>query len=154
MSLKEEAERNAALKATLSSLLAPTAEEVVVESESQKKAASAMKVIDMQEKELGISQKVARAETMIKHLQAEIKEDTNALKTVQSEIDKEKSKGKAVWETVGISTVTYRDPFHTGLSKRTPTGARPAHAGHASPPLARLDHSAERVCSSPYTHTV
>ena len=148
MSLKEETERNAALKATLASLLAPTAEEVVVESESQKKAASAMKVIDMQEKELEISQKVARAETMIKHLQAEIKEDTNALKTVQSEIDKEKSKGKAVWETVGISTVTYRDPFHTGLSKRTPTGARPAHAARASPPLDRLDHSAERVCSS------
>ena len=50
--------------------------------------------------------------------------ENQEMKQVQEEIDKERSSGKAVWETVGIQTVSYRDPFHTGLSKRTPTGAR------------------------------
>ena len=53
------------------------------------------------------------------------------MKKVQEEIDVERSSGKAVWETVGIGTVPYRDPFHTGLSKRTPTGATPPHPSRA-----------------------
>ena len=76
----------------------------------------------MQEKELGLKQETEKEELMVKQLQATIKEKQNALKKVQTEIDKERSSGKSVWETVGISTVSYRDPFHTGLSKRTPTG--------------------------------
>ena len=83
---------------------------------------TALKIIDMQEKEFELQQKVAKREMEIAHLQGEIKENTGALKQVQEEIEKERSSGKAVWEIVGISTVTYRDPFHTGLSKRTPTG--------------------------------
>ena len=80
----------------------------------------------MQEKELSLKQKVEQQELTIKQVQQTVKENQQALKAVQAEIDKERSSGKSVWETVGISTVPYRDPFHTGLSKRTPTGARRA----------------------------
>ena len=41
---------------------------------------------------------------------------------VVGEIDAIRNSGKAVWETVGWATHAYHDPFHTGLSKRTPTG--------------------------------
>jgi hypothetical protein len=87
----------------------------------------------MQKSELELKQRVDQQELMKKQLEATIKEDQMALKAIQTDIDKERSSGKAVWETVGISTVSYRDPFHTGLSKRTPTGAcmpcgRSAHA--------------------------
>jgi len=124
MSLEEELARNASLKATLARMKAPADEEVVVESEAQKKAKIALKIIDLQEGETDLIQKVKAAELKMKHLEAEVKEHKGALKTVQGEIEKERSSGKAVWETCGISTVTYRDPFHTGLSKRTPTGAQ------------------------------
>ena len=50
--LKEELERNAALKATLAKIMAPAEAVEVVVSESQKKAASALLVIDMQEREV------------------------------------------------------------------------------------------------------
>ena len=120
--LEEELSRNAALKATLAKLKQLADAEEVTETETQKKARVAFKIIDLQEKELGLKQESEKEELMVKQLQATIKEKQNALKKVQTEIDKERSSGKSVWETVGISTVSYRDPFHTGLSKRTPTG--------------------------------
>lgn len=120
--LEEELARNAALKATLAKLKQPADAEEAVESEVQKKAKTAFKIIDLQEKELILKQETEREELQVKQLQATIKEKQAALKKVQTEIDQERSAGKAVWETVGISTVSYRDPFHTGLSKRTPTG--------------------------------
>ena len=141
--MQSEMERNAALKATLSKLKTPAEEAVATQSEAQKKAVSALKIIDMQEKELAYNQKIQDAELKIKHLQAEIKEDQTAMKQVQEEIDKERSSGKAVWETVGIQTVPYRDPFHTGLSKRTPTGAR---RPRASPRHAACHPSRPRTC--------
>jgi hypothetical protein len=120
--LEEELSRNAALKATLAKLKQPADAEEVTETETQKKARVAFKIIDLQEKELKLKQDTEKEELMVKQLNATIKEKQNALKKVQTEIDQERSSGKAVWETVGISTVSYRDPFHTGLSKRTPTG--------------------------------
>ena len=120
--LEEELSRNAALKATLAKLKQPADAEEVTETETQKKARVAFKIIDLQEKELHLKQASEKEELMVKQLNATIKEKQNALKKVQTEIDQERSSGKAVWETVGISTVSYRDPFHTGLSKRTPTG--------------------------------
>ena len=120
--MEEELARNAALRATLSKLAMPKDEEAVVESEAQKKAKVAMRVIDLQETVIGLKQAVEHEELQVKQLQQTIKEKQTKLKTVQGDIDKERNAGKAVWETVGISTVSYRDPFHTGLSKRTPTG--------------------------------
>lgn len=114
---------NAQLKATLASLKAPKAETYVEPSEAQKKAVIAGKIIDMQEEEMKQKQKIDRAELKVKQLQEEIKEDKSKQKKIQEDIEKERASGKCVWETVGIQTVTYRDPFHTGLSKRTPTGA-------------------------------
>ena len=120
--------RNAALKATLQNLKTPGAVTEVGQTETQKKAATALKIIDMSETELNLKQAIDKEELMVKQLHATIKEKNDALKKVQTDIDKERSSGKAVWETVGISTVSYRDPFHTGLSKRTPTGARARNA--------------------------
>lgn len=133
MSMDEEMARNAALRATLSKLKAPAEEAVVEMSAAQIKAVSALKVIDMQETEMGMLQKIKEKEMRIKHLQEEIKAEDGALKQCQGEIEKERSSGKAVWEMVGISTVSYRDPFHTGLSKRTPTGAPPAQNEPTAP---------------------
>ena len=121
--MDEEMSRNAALKVTLQKLKAPAAVAETGQTETQKKAATALKIIDMSEEELNLKQAIDTEELQVQQLQATIKEKNQALKKVQTDIDKERSSGKSVWETVGISTVSYRDPFHTGLSKRTPTGA-------------------------------
>ena len=131
--------RNAALKATISKLKAPADAMETGPTETQKKAATALKIIDMTEAELNLKQSIEQEELQVQQLQATIKEKNQALKKVQTDIDKERSSGKAVWETVGISTVSYRDPFHTGLSKRTPTGA------HAVPSLCLSTSRAPRA---------
>ena len=69
-----------------------------------------------------LREKIEQQELAVKQINQTLKEDNQALKKLQGEIDKERSSGKSVWETVGISTIQYKDPFHTGLSKRTPTG--------------------------------
>ena len=143
--LAAEMERNAALKATLAKLNAPAPTEVVEQTETQKKAASALRVIDMTESELKLKQAIEQGELQMKQLEQVLKEKKQDLKAVQTEIDKERSSGKAVWETVGISTVTYRDPFHTGLSKRTPTGARTLARGRPS------NHAAHPTATAPLT---
>ena len=120
--LASETERNARLKAALASLSAPMSEAASTMTAAQIKAASQLKVVDLQEKQFALTQEVEKAELSIKHLQTKLKEDQESLKNVGHSIDQERNSGKAVWETVGIQTVTYRDPFHTGLSKRTPTG--------------------------------
>ena len=114
---------NQSLKATLASLKAgaPTEDNAQV-PESAVKAATAMRIIALQEKEFELKQKVEQQELAHKQILQTIKEDKAALKKLTGEIEKEKSSGKDVWQTVGISTISYRDPFHTGLSKRTPTG--------------------------------
>jgi len=120
--LEEARDRNASLKATLTTLKAPLAEEAPVVSATQEKAQQALKIIALQEKELAAKQKLEVQELQLKQLQGMMKETTEDLKAVTTEITKERSSGKSVWESTGISTVSYRDPFHTGLSKRTPTG--------------------------------
>jgi len=119
---EEEKMRNDALKATLAKLKAPATAEPERLSDVQLKASSKLKVIDLQEKELKAKQKVEQQELQLAQLQAIVKDSKADLKAISTEIDKERSSGQAVWETCGISTVSYRDPFHTGLSKRTPTG--------------------------------
>ena len=151
--LAEEQARNESLRATLSKLKAPVEAEVVTQSESQIKAASKLKIIDMQETEHALLQQIEKRDMLIKHLQAEIKESTDELKTVQTEIEKERSSGKAVWETVGISTVSYRDPFHTGLSKRTPTGTRAERASPRTPSLAGISRG-ERHRPAPHPRRI
>lgn len=125
--LEEQRDRNASLRATLQALKAPAPEETTVVSATQAKAQQAFKVIALQERELAAKQKLETQELQLKQLQSKMKESTEDLKAVTTEITKERQSGMSVWEQTGISTVSYRDPFHTGLSKRTPTGAR-AHS--------------------------
>ena len=121
--IAEEAARNESLKAALASLKGgPAAGAPAGVPESAAKAAVAMRIIALSEKELEMKQKIEQQELAVKQINQTLKEDNQALKKLQGEIDKERSSGKSVWETVGISTIQYKDPFHTGLSKRTPTG--------------------------------
>ena len=120
--IEEETMRSESLKATLAML--KKGEAVVEEEETpaQTKAKMAMKIIDLQEKQFKLEQSMAKKEMDKKHLDMMLKEEDNELKKVNELIEEERSKGKAVWETVGIKTIPYRDPFHTGLMKRMPTG--------------------------------
>ena len=61
-------------------------------------------------------------ELAIKQLQQELMEDREDMRQVQHKIEDARNIGKSSWEITGINTIPYRDPFHTGLSKRTPTG--------------------------------
>jgi len=120
--LEEEKARNDALKSALATLKAPKGAASEGPSAAQVKAATAFTIIDLQEKQHKIQQQVETAELRKKHIELEMKEAQEKLKACGEDIDKIRSSGKAAWEQVGIKTVPYRDPFHTGLSKRTPTG--------------------------------
>jgi hypothetical protein len=112
--------KNEALKATLKALTAPPAAPV---AESTKKAESKLKIIALQEKTFAEQQEIERLELEAKQLLARAKEHSRKKKDIEKEIDIVRNADKPVWETVGMQTITYRDPFHTGVSKRTPTGA-------------------------------
>lgn len=49
-------------------------------------------------------------------------EDREDMRQIQHKIEDTRNVGKSSWELTGFNTIPYRDPFHTGLSKRTPTG--------------------------------
>lgn len=119
--LAKEKERNEVLRATLSTInspVLPTAQTGAAHSKAQKK----IEMLAMQAKEEELKQKVERKELAVQHLLQQMKEDKEDLKKLSEEMDAVRNSGKAVWETVGFSTHPYHDPFHTGLSKRTPTG--------------------------------
>ena len=116
--------KNAALKATIASLKgsdagAPAA---ASESEVQKKAKIKMEMIANQEVIFRMQQTIDTLEMEAKHKMEEAKDLRAKMKTVEADVDALRNSGAAVWESTGISTITYRDPFHTGVSKRTPTG--------------------------------
>ena len=113
-----------ALKATLTGLKAPTSDADATDSEVQKKAKIKMKIIAKQEEEHNLLQQIERDELEIKHLNEKTRDMKAKMKDLQEEMDNLRNSGAAVWETTGMSTISYRDPFHTGLSKRTPTGMR------------------------------
>ena len=121
--LAYEKERNAMLKATLSGMMA--SEKAAAPSPVPASVINANKnlaVINLQEQEATLKHKIEQKELAVQHLLAAIKEDKEDQKKVVGEMDAIRNSGKAVWETVGWATHAYHDPFHTGLSKRTPTG--------------------------------
>ena len=120
--LAQERAKNEALKATLSGLQAPASSTRESESEVQKKAKIKMKIISKQEEEHNLKQQIDRNELEMKHLAEKTKDLKTKMKDIQGEIDALRNSGAAVWESTGRGTITYIDPFHTGLSKRTPTG--------------------------------
>ena len=131
--------KNEALRATLMALKAPPAAPV---AESTKKAESKLKIIALQEKTFAEQQEIERLELEAKQLLARAKEHSRKKKDIEKEIDVVRNADKPVWETVGMQTITYRDPFHTGVSKRTPTGACSS----------LLSCCAPRVCGPPSVH--
>ena len=133
--------KNEALRATLMALKAPPAAPV---PESTKKAESKLKIIALQEKTFAEQQEIERLELEAKQLLARAKEHSRKKKDIEKEIDVVRNADKPVWETVGMQTITYRDPFHTGVSKRTPNGAGPS----------LLSCCAPRVCGPPSVHTL
>uniref|UniRef100_A0A7S4B8H3 Uncharacterized protein n=1 Tax=Chrysotila carterae TaxID=13221 RepID=A0A7S4B8H3_CHRCT len=78
--------------------------------------------IDLQKDELELKQSIERKLLQIKNLQQEVSEEREALRKVQKQMEDARNTNRVSWDQTGISTVEYRDPFHTGLSKRTPTG--------------------------------
>ena len=134
MSIAEEKAKNESLKATLAALKAPKGEAPTGPTEAQKKAALKLKIIEKEKQVFQLQQKIDKNNMEISHLQGETKSLSSKLQDVQSEIEHMRNAGKAVWETVGFQTIEYKDPYHTGLSKRTPTGER-GPAGAISCPV-------------------
>ena len=124
LAFEEELARNDSLRATLTALKQPAVSGGAVKSESQKKAEQKLKIIEMQKKSFDLQQLIEQKEMQAKHLLSEAKELSMKKKDIDTEADQLRNAGKPVWETVGFQTVPYKDPFHTGLMKRTPTGAR------------------------------
>ena len=56
------------------------------------------------------------------HLQQEIGELRNEQRLNAQAMDGARNMGNDSWASVGPGTIPYRDPYHSGLSKRTPTG--------------------------------
>eukprot|EP00966_Prymnesium_polylepis_P113299 2620022-Prymnesium_polylepis.1 len=133
--LAKEMARNEALRAKLTELKPAAA--TSVGSGAAVKAQKKMEVLGMQKNEEGLKQKIEKKELQVQHLLHQMKEDKEDLKKLNEEMDAVRNSGKAVWETVGFLTHPYHDPFHTGLSKRTPTGASRGRAvrtpRHAAP---------------------
>ena len=136
--LASEQQRNEALKATLAGLKSSAgASKAPVQSDAQKKAAMKMKIIDKEKDVFQLKQKIEKNNLQAAHLAQETKNLQSKLRDVQTEIDQMRSEGVPVWESVGINTVPYKDPFHTGLSKRTPTGATWSRTAPRVPASAR-----------------
>ena len=112
--------KNAELKAQLATLKGGASEPAA----SSKSAATKGKLaaIDLMKDELSLQQKIEQKELMMKQLHSELSESKADLQAVRANIDAARNSGQAVWESIGPETISYRDPFHTGLSKRTPTG--------------------------------
>ena len=72
--------------------------------------------------ELELKQMMEQKELTVKRLQEEIKAHKLEMRAVGEAIQEAKSVGQPPWEVTGYKTVPYKDSFHTGLMKRTPTG--------------------------------
>ena len=160
--LAAEVERNKELKATLASLNGTAAVDSKaastqaqlqineVRTAAPRARAHAVptcrRTAQLKRKELAISQSIAKKDLQIKNLEAEQKNNKEDLARVRMQIDEIKNAGKPPWDQVGYGCIPYRDPFHTGLPKRTPTGA-PARrvARRSNLPSGRLSLSC--VCA-------
>ena len=115
--------KNADLKAAYAALKKGESTATAVVPESQLKADSKLKIIGIQEKTFELKQELDTLEMQKAHIAQQIKEKQMKLKDREKEIDDIRNKDAAVWDKTGFDTIVYKDPFHTGLSKRTPTGA-------------------------------
>lgn len=102
---------------------------------------SAQKAAAKEKEALQLQLKIEENNMKAEALAQETKKLQSEMRAIQGDIDTMRNDGVPAWEQVGISTVPYRDPFHTGASKRTPTGAW-------RPRTAPRTHRVPRFCSS------
>ena len=81
-----------------------------------------LRAIELMKTELALKQSMESKELMVKRLQEEIHAEQMEDRAIKAAIHEARNVGQPVWETTGYGTITYRDPFPTGLPKRTPTG--------------------------------
>eukprot|EP00967_Tisochrysis_lutea_P080494 scaffold110602_cov36-Tisochrysis_lutea.AAC.1 len=115
----EEKQRYEQLTSTLKSLGGKLPNEM---KPPNKDLNNKLMAIELSKTELELKQNIQRNELAIKQLQEQIHADRESMKKVRKQMDALNRAGQPAWETTGYGTVPYRDPFHTGLSKRTPTG--------------------------------
>eukprot|EP00325_Prymnesiales_sp_UTEX-LB-985_P033281 CAMPEP_0174718960 /NCGR_PEP_ID=MMETSP1094-20130205/30448_1 /TAXON_ID=156173 /ORGANISM="Chrysochromulina brevifilum, Strain UTEX LB 985" /LENGTH=129 /DNA_ID=CAMNT_0015919187 /DNA_START=33 /DNA_END=422 /DNA_ORIENTATION=- len=120
--LEDAKARNAALKATLSALQSRSGTAAPEKTEAQKKADLKLALIEKEAGVFQLQQEIEKQKMQGAHIAASTAALEAKLKEKQAEIDQQRNSGQASWEATGIKTVPYKDPFHTGLSKRTPTG--------------------------------
>jgi Skp family chaperone for outer membrane proteins len=115
----EEKQRHEQLSATLKSLGGHVSEPV---KPASKELEGKLSKIELSKTALELKQNMDRNELTIKQLQEQLHADGEQMKKVRKQMETFNRSGQPAWETTGAGTVPYRDPFHTGLSKRTPTG--------------------------------
>lgn len=125
--------KNIELRQKLAALSgAPSAAPGVKNDETEGK----LRAIELMKNELALKQTVEAKELQCKRLQEEIRAHTMDMRKVHEDIQEARNVGQAPWETTGVGTIDYRDPFPTGLSKRTPTGAPCSRRKPHPPPTA------------------
>ena len=115
----EELQKNEQLRAALQSMGGATSPQVARPSPELE---GKLKAIALSKEHLELKQRIERGELQIKQLQEQVESDRVQMKKVQKQMDEYSRAGDPVWEKTGFGTIAYTDPFHTGLSKRTPTG--------------------------------
>ena len=122
-SLIELRSKNESLKAALKALQPESAESAAISmTEAQRKAQVKLDIIEKEKKSFELGQAIEKLELQAQHLLAEAKNKKSQKKDLDRDIDETRNAGKPIWESTGRSTISYMDPYHTGLSKRTPTG--------------------------------
>ena len=111
--------KNIELRKKLESLTgAPSA----APGKSDEAAEGKLRAIELMKGELALKQTMEQKELTVKRLQEEIRMHTLEMRTVGEAIQEARNVGQPPWETTGFNTIEYRDPYPTGLSKRTPNG--------------------------------
>ena len=109
--------KNIVLREKLSELRGePKKDKQSVETEGK------LRAIELMKGELELKQMMEQKELTVKRLQEEIKAHKLEMRAVGEAVQEAKSVGQPPWEVTGYKTVPYKDSFHTGLMKRTPTG--------------------------------
>ena len=112
--------KNVALRQKLGQLKGEISD--VPSDKINKETEGKLRAIELMKTELALKQSMESKELQVKRLQEEIHAEQMEDRAIKAAIQEARNVGQPVWETTGFGTCTYRDPFPTGLSKRTPTG--------------------------------
>ena len=112
--------KNVALRQKLGQLKGEISD--VPSDKINKETEGKLRAIELMKTELALKQSMESKELMVKRLQEEIHAEQMEDRAIKAAIHEARNVGQPVWETTGYGTITYRDPFPTGLPKRTPTG--------------------------------